>query len=214
MEQKPASPVSNVSGRPRSPPSRVGWLPYRGGRFSGRLNRRAIRPCSTGGGARRISRDRRLPRRRRHRCALPLALAAPRLPQPLRQRRGPVPSSRRAERCSSEGFLCPSVRLSRLSTPTNASPCGGRRECRTATERDDSRLSVRGLSNGGPAVAAGPASLPGTRPPNEISSPSRNSSPVGEATWLILPVVICLSQRLSHACLSTCRIKAKPRMAH
>ena len=34
------------------------------------------------------------------------------------------------------------------------------------------------------------------------------------ATWLILPVVICLSQRLSHACLSTSRIKAKPRMAH
>ena len=25
---------------------------------------------------------------------------------------------------------------------------------------------------------------------------------VGRATWLILPVVICLSQRLSHACLS------------
>lgn len=35
-----------------------------------------------------------------------------------------------------------------------------------------------------------------------------------EAPWLILPVVICLSQRLSHACLSTCRIKVKPRMAH
>ena len=34
------------------------------------------------------------------------------------------------------------------------------------------------------------------------------------ATWLILPVVICLSQRLSHACLSTCFNKAKPRMAH
>ena len=34
------------------------------------------------------------------------------------------------------------------------------------------------------------------------------------ATWLILPVVICLSQRLSHACLSTSRFKAKPRMAH
>jgi hypothetical protein len=32
--------------------------------------------------------------------------------------------------------------------------------------------------------------------------------------WLILPVVICLSQRLSHACLSACRIKVKPRMAH
>ena len=34
------------------------------------------------------------------------------------------------------------------------------------------------------------------------------------STWLILPVVICSSQRLSHACLSTGRSKAKPRMAH
>ena len=33
-------------------------------------------------------------------------------------------------------------------------------------------------------------------------------------TWLILPVVICLSQRLSHACLSIHRFMAKPRMAH
>ena len=33
-------------------------------------------------------------------------------------------------------------------------------------------------------------------------------------TWLILPAVICLSQRLSHACLSTSRIMVKPRMAH
>ena len=33
-------------------------------------------------------------------------------------------------------------------------------------------------------------------------------------TWLILPVVICLSQRLSHACLSTSLNKVKPRMAH
>ena len=32
--------------------------------------------------------------------------------------------------------------------------------------------------------------------------------------WLILPVVICLSQRLSHACLSASRIKVKPRKAH
>ena len=34
------------------------------------------------------------------------------------------------------------------------------------------------------------------------------------ATWLILPVVICLSQRLSHACLSTYFYIVKPRMAH
>ena len=33
-------------------------------------------------------------------------------------------------------------------------------------------------------------------------------------TWLILPVVICLSQRLSHACLSISLNTAKLRMAH
>lgn len=32
--------------------------------------------------------------------------------------------------------------------------------------------------------------------------------------WLILPVVICLSQRLSHACLSISNYTAKLRMAH
>ena len=36
----------------------------------------------------------------------------------------------------------------------------------------------------------------------------------GLATWLILPVVICLSQRLSHAGLSISWNKVKPRMAH
>ena len=33
-------------------------------------------------------------------------------------------------------------------------------------------------------------------------------------TWLILPVVICLSQRLSHACLSINNYTVKLRMAH
>ena len=35
-----------------------------------------------------------------------------------------------------------------------------------------------------------------------------------DETWLILPVVICLSQRLSHACLSISFYTAKLRMAH
>ena len=35
-----------------------------------------------------------------------------------------------------------------------------------------------------------------------------------DRTWLILPVVICLSQRLSHACLSISITIAKLRMAH
>jgi hypothetical protein len=43
-------------------------------------------------------------------------------------------------------------------------------------------------------------------------------SPPGPAckivTWLILPVVICLSQRLSHACLSISNHTVKLRMAH
>ena len=34
------------------------------------------------------------------------------------------------------------------------------------------------------------------------------------AIWLILPVVICLSQRLSHACLSSHCLTVKPRTAH
>jgi len=40
--------------------------------------------------------------------------------------------------------------------------------------------------------------------------------PLGEqiVTWLILPVVICLSQRLSHACLSISNYTVKLRMAH
>ena len=33
-------------------------------------------------------------------------------------------------------------------------------------------------------------------------------------TWLILPVVICLSQRLSHACLRISILIANLRMAH
>ena len=38
--------------------------------------------------------------------------------------------------------------------------------------------------------------------------------PVWVETWLILPVVICLSQRLSHACLSVNFYMVKLRMAH
>ena len=40
------------------------------------------------------------------------------------------------------------------------------------------------------------------------------TQPSKVVTWLILPVVICLSQRLSHACLSISNCTAKLRMAH
>ena len=44
--------------------------------------------------------------------------------------------------------------------------------------------------------ASGPS--PGVRPASAASSPRGGNRDI----WLILPVVICLSQRLSHACLS------------
>ena len=43
---------------------------------------------------------------------------------------------------------------------------------------------------------------------------SRARGPPKIVTWLILPVVICLSQRLSHACLSISNYTVKLRMAH
>ena len=53
----------------------------------------------------------------------------------------------------------------------------------------------------------------------ELSAPTTtyNSSLTGclmIGIWLILPVVICLSQRLSHACLSISDCTVKLRMAH
>ncbi len=42
----------------------------------------------------------------------------------------------------------------------------------------------------------------------------RDSLAATKAIWLILPVVICLSQRLSHACLSINFYTVKLRMAH
>ena len=49
------------------------------------------------------------------------------------------------------------------------------------------------------------------------SDPRKRGLATGAAkivTWLILPVVICLSQRLSHACLSISNYTVKLRMAH
>jgi hypothetical protein len=49
----------------------------------------------------------------------------------------------------------------------------------------------------------------------EAAHPSQEGGDVSsDRTWLILPVVICLSQRLSHACLSISLRMAKLRMAH
>ena len=57
------------------------------------------------------------------------------------------------------------------------------------------------------------------RPSKQEGKGDRPPTPMATAThvrpfWLILPVVICLSQRLSHACLSTSLYTVKLRMAH
>jgi hypothetical protein len=64
-------------------------------------------------------------------------------------------------------------------------------------------LSCHTLSLPAPADGRGRAVPRSTRGP-----------PPTVDTWLILPVVICLSQRLSHACLSISNYTVKLRMAH
>ena len=64
-------------------------------------------------------------------------------------------------------------------------------------------------------TCAGLAGLACKRAPR--SGPEGRNPPAVTArveTWLILPVVICLSQRLSHACLSLSDFTSKLRMAH
>ena len=51
---------------------------------------------------------------------------------------------------------------------------------------------------------------PPSPPPHTTPNPTHH--PI--ATWLILPVVICLSQRLSHACPSISDFTVKLRKAH
>jgi hypothetical protein len=75
----------------------------------------------------------------------------------------------------------------------------------------------KSVSSGiGLAEAAEPSHPSGVR---SVTNSSVLYSTVGHprrtiVTWLILPVVICLSQRLSHACLSISNYTAKLRMAH
>ena len=67
-------------------------------------------------------------------------------------------------------------------------------------------LGLSGNESGSEPVDVGPRSdLSVMKPVGLGAIPARPvwvTTPRGIVTWLILPVVICLSQRLSHACLS------------
>ena len=79
------------------------------------------------------------------------------------------------------------------------------RRARAAVPIARSRARIE--ASGGTRGSAPQASLRGSR---------HSAVPAASLVdaWLILPVVICLSQRLSHACLSTDFHTVKPRMAH
>jgi hypothetical protein len=85
----------------------------------------------------------------------------------------------------------------RLEPPGSAVVCRGPGDLRAPLP---SELLCPGLTPGVPADGAPSGGC--ARPPVKI------------VTWLILPVVICLSQRLSHACLSISTYTVKLRMAH
>lgn len=82
--------------------------------------------------------------------------------------------------------------------------------------RGEKRIALRG--SGGSAAGAASGRVSGHHPPIlNLSGASRGAGGRPRRTiviWLILPVVICLSQRLSHACLSISNYTAKLRMAH
>ena len=77
------------------------------------------------------------------------------------------------------------------------------------TLHEQKSLGLSGPGSGRPMPAQPTASMEGSYGV-EVPEWDGNFSD----TWLILPVVICLSQRLSHACLSTSLNMVKPRMAH
>ena len=84
--------------------------------------------------------------------------------------------------------------------------------CEFASFHTRGRFNFFGWSR--TCVSVSPLRIPLGRCVFVLSHPSERSAPFHIAIWLILPVVICLSQRLSHACLSTNYFTAKPRMAH
>ena len=83
-----------------------------------------------------------------------------------------------------------------------AGPRAGRQE--SLSEKDWLLVFLENLPGGSPAV----------RSRFSRRSLSSRFSKTTQVIWLILPVVICSSQRLSHACRSTGLLKVKPRKAH
>ena len=120
----------------------------------------------------------------------------------LNARRGLSPLSAAVARASAR-------RPSRRRVPTAR---GDRASAAALRRRRRGSLPAR--HGGRPLRRAGACSRPPAPPGAGAGRVRARCVGFRAAPWLILPVVICLSQRLSHACLSTSQIKVKPRMAH
>ena len=95
------------------------------------------------------------------------------------------------------------TRLSQTSGPPALAGGGSREVTRWKPLRGPSRHATKPLSFAGERAV--PSRMHGVVP---VMADARRCGPSGPAnteavTWLILPVVICLSQRLSHASVST-----------
>ena len=119
----------------------------------------------------------------------------------LLRRHCEAPSAHEAERQDGYRGTLEEWPSARRSAAVRARPSAPRWECANET----SRTGAQSLSTQ-------------RRWPARSLSPSRRrcsrAATRGTAIWLILPVVICLSQRLSHACLSTYLDMVKLRKAH
>lgn len=116
-------------------------------------------------------------------------------------------STVRVRRAGSESGRCRAVRR-RTDARTKHTNCKPKRSC----TRGDRLRSVAAVRGTGRTSGARTARVP--RPRRLDAACPYRALCSNAAPWLILPVVICLSQRLSHACLSTSQIKVKPRKAH
>ena len=117
--------------------------------------------------------------------------------------------------CTLARFAAPADRRIQgvAKVPANTESCCGTLESSPFRGELGSKTATDGCGSVRPVSWPAPTSgRPSYRFARFGAAPAEGAAT--EAIWLILPVVICLSQRLSHACLSVNFYTVKLRMAH